>query len=861
MSASTSHTRWLAALGVLLLIVMLSACGESPAPIVTPEATNTPTPTPTPIPPSPTPEPPAAIAELDISIDSDTVWREVFATLTTAEQRCIRNALSDEVESALGRPVLSESDEPEQWEVSLFSCLTPETARAIYFSALITEMQDEVELSEDELACLLETMAGTDVAAVLAAMVADADDRTAAERFFAEFIRCLPDLILTEMIAGMGLEREELSDDEVSCLHGLLSEFDWGALLFADEDFEAYASFGIGVISCIPALLLSSVLGEEVELSEAEASCLREAFAAIDFAALLTAADDLAGLAAFTPDLVGCAPDLFVSIFIAETGASVEDLSEEERNCLRELVVSVDWAALDADDPAAVSAASSAFFSCVPGLLLSAAFGEDIELSEEEASCLREAFAKIDVTALIANPDDPDAAVKSVAALLNCAPRLLFAGLTEDGEALSEEGASCLRELVAATDVAALIASPVDSAAYVEFSAGLLICVPDLFSAEDEEDPASVSDSVDDYADSVEEATAVTVGEAVQGTLEYGNDIDVFVFQAEKGVFYQIDVALETLSDSLVGLYDADEQELAYNDDHGDSLASRIVWEAPRSGAYYVAVEGYDTGSYTLTVTVADITDDHADSVEEATAVTVGEAAPGALDYTDDIDFFVFLAEKGVFYQIDVALGTLSDSLVGLYDADEFLLTFNDDHGDSLASRIVWEAPRSGANYVAVEGYDTGSYTLTVAVSDITDDHASTVEEATTVTVGETMQGTLEYENDIDLFMFQAEEGVLYQIDVALGTLSDSLVGLYDADEQELAYNDDHGDSLASRVFWQASRSGTYYVAVEGYGTGSYTLTVTTPTPTPPEENTGAIEDATSLTVASVRPASLISAE
>ena len=336
MNASTAHIRWLAALGVLLLIVILSACGESPAPTPTPNSYDTPTPTPTPIPPSPTPEPPAeAIAELDISIDSDTVWQKVFDTLTTAEQACIRTALGDELESALGRPIMSASDAPEQWEVSVFSCLAPKTARAIFFSALITEMQDEVELRENELACLLESMAGTDVAAVLAAMVEDTDDRTAAEDFFTDFIRCLPDLILTEMIEGMGLEREELSDDEVSCLHGLLADFDWGALLFADEDVEAYASFGIGVISCIPALLLSSALGQEVELNEAEATCLREVFAAIDANALLTAADDLAGLAALAPGLVACAPDLFVSLFIAETGASREDLSEEERDCLR----------------------------------------------------------------------------------------------------------------------------------------------------------------------------------------------------------------------------------------------------------------------------------------------------------------------------------------------------------------------------------------------------------------------------------------------------------------------------------------------------------------------------------------------
>ncbi len=592
MSASTSHTRWLAVLGVLLLIVVLNACGESPALTATPVATNTPTPTL--IPASPTPEQSAAaIAELDVSIDSDTVWQEVFDTLTVSEQSCVRNALGDELESALGRPVVSKAT-PEQWEVSLFSCLAPETARAVYLSILITEMQEDVELSEDEVSCMRKSVAATDAAAVIAALAQDADDHTAAAESFTEIFRCLPDLLLTTIIPEMGLEREELSEDEVACLRGLIANVDWGALAFADEDFEANANFAVGMISCVPALLLSSALGEEVELSEEEVSCLRESFAAIDSATLLTAADDPAGFAALAPDLVDCVPDLFISIFIAETGASIEDLSEEE------------W--------------------------------------------------------------------------------------------------DCLRELVADIDLAALIASPDDSAADVEFGVGLLNCVPDLFSAGDEED-------------SVEEATAVTVGEAVQGALDYADDKDFFVFQAEEGVFYQIDVALGTLSDSVVELYDADELWLAYNDDHGDSLASRIIWEAPRSGEYYAAVEGYGTGSYTLTVTVSDITDDHADAVEEATAVTVGEAVQGALDHTDDIDVFVFQAEEGVLYRIDVALGTLSDSLVGLYDADEQELAYNDDHGDSLASRIIWEALRSGEYYVAVEGYGTGSYTLTIALS------------------------------------------------------------------------------------------------------------------------------------------------
>ena len=40
------------------------------------------------------------------------------------------------------------------------------------------------------------------------------------------------------------------------------------------------------------------------------------------------------------------------------------------------------------------------------------------------------------------------------------------------------------------------------------------------------------------------------------------------------------------------------------------------------------------------------------------------------MDYDNDIDFFRFQAERGQSYQIDVALGTLDDSIVELYDVD-----------------------------------------------------------------------------------------------------------------------------------------------------------------------------------------------
>ena len=98
----------------------------------------------------------------------------------------------------------------------------------------------------------------------------------------------------------------------------------------------------------------------------------------------------------------------------------------------------------------------------------------------------------------------------------------------------------------------------------------------------------------------------------------------------------------------------------------------------------------------------------------------------------------------------------------------------------------------------------------------------------------------MDYEGDVDYFRFQVEQGQSYQIDVALGSLDDSIVALFDADGLYLDSNDDFSGSNASRLSWQSSSSGELYVAVKAFGSGigTYTLTVTLSTSTPGPTNT-----------------------
>ena len=699
-----------------------------------PAATSAPAPTNT-----PTPEPAAGVAELDIDIESDTVWQEVFDTLTASEQACIRGALGDELESSLRRLVVSDDDTAE-WEVSIFSCLVPETARAIFLSTFIAiTVEEELALGEGELSCLRGLLSDVDVAVLLADSLKDADTSDNVDELLAGFLRCVPDMIIAGMVEEMGIGLEDLSEDQRTCLRGLLTNADWDALVTGDEDSAAFLDFGVGMLSCVPAL----VLGEDVDLSEDEASCLRESLADIDA--------DLTELAMV---LLNCGVDDHADSIEGATAATVGEAIQ---------------GTLDYDDDFDVFV-----FEAEEGVL----YQIDVGLGTLTDSVLE--LYDSDEFELAYNDDHED----------SLASRIVW-------EAPSSG------EYYAVVD------------GYGVGSYTLTVTVTD-------------SGITDDHANSVEGATSVAVGEVVQGALDYDEDVDVFVIEAEEGVFYQIDVGLGTLPDSWLSVYDSDEFEVAHNDDHEDSLASRIVWEAPSSGEYYAVVGGYGVGSYTLTVAVSDIADDHANSVEGATSVAVGEPVQGALDYDEDFDVFAFEAEEGVLYQIDVGLGTLPDSWLSVYDSDEFEVAHNDDHADSPASRIVWEAWNSGEYYAVVGGYGVGSYTLTVAVSDIADDHANSVEDATSVAVGEVVEGALDYDEDIDVFAFEAEEGVLYQIDVRLGTLSDSWLSVYDSDEEwEVAYNDDHEDSLASRIVWEAPISGEYYAVVGGYEVGSYTLTVT----------------------------------
>lgn len=86
---------------------------------------------------------------------------------------------------------------------------------------------------------------------------------------------------------------------------------------------------------------------------------------------------------------------------------------------------------------------------------------------------------------------------------------------------------------------------------------------------------------------------------------------------------------------------------------------------------------------------------------------------------------YCLMADVGVTYGIDVALGSLSDSVVSIYGISSNLgfdtyLASDDDSGEGFGSYLEWTAPANGPFSIDVTGYGgaSGTFTLVVAQND-----------------------------------------------------------------------------------------------------------------------------------------------
>ena len=104
---------------------------------------------------------------------------------------------------------------------------------------------------------------------------------------------------------------------------------------------------------------------------------------------------------------------------------------------------------------------------------------------------------------------------------------------------------------------------------------------------------------------------------------------------------------------------------------------------------------------------------------------------------------------------------------------------------------------------------------------------ATIAASAVSLSVGETIDGSLDDGDDRDYFLIKGEENRVYEVSVTLGTLADPIVVLYYASNlSKMMESWGHPDTGETQFVWPGNPT-DYYLSVEGRdGGGTYTLTL-----------------------------------
>ena len=446
---------------------------------------------------------------------------------------------------------------------------------------------------------------------------------------------------------------------------------------------------------------------------------------------------------------------------------------------------------------------------------------DDFQIPEDEVACIRNILTGMDAAEIVAaamafDVEDRLPAGEFMAGLSRCIPKTwASAGAGYEPEDI-EERIDCARNALAGVNAEIMVALMWSEEVTPEaerFVETLMDCTHFL---------EEYGDIEDDHADRIRDATVIQAGHTLLAAVEYEYDLDFFAFVAEEGTIYQVGAGLGTLEDVTISLYgpfpEYYELHTASSDDNGQTTS--LYWQSPFTDMVFVSVNGEGgTGNYSFFVQPIRLHDDHANIRGKGTALAVGHEEWGELEFYGDVDAFRLDAEEGTVYEITVDLWTL----------EEASLHVEDIYGNLVASAAVgsgrnkgrapavWKAEMSGLHFILVQGDSTGTYSLSAKA--LQDDHGDSSETATALQVGEYVKSRIDTLQDIDYFVFEAQEGASYLVESELGDLAFISLSLLDR-RGEIASDDNYRDDEPARIHWDAPATGEYWIAAQGRGRG-----------------------------------------
>ncbi len=376
--------------------------------------------------------------------------------------------------------------------------------------------------------------------------------------------------------------------------------------------------------------------------------------------------------------------------------------------------------------------------------------------------------------------------------------------------------------------------------------------------------------NVEEYTDTTDilntSATSATIDvdanpiEVLTSLIDNKDDKDWIKVELTAGQIYKIEAIPSgdkmpiPLDLVINGIYNSSSELIT-----GTTSKNGIQYIKPsQDGIYYIEIAGKnDTlGFYDIQVSTDSSSDSISADANTTANVVVGTKYDGKIDYFFDKDWIKVTLEAGKTYDINMIGDSLSDThLTGLFlssDLNINLASNNDANRYTLNSKVqVTVSGNAGdasvSYYIEASGYNDlkGTYSIDVNESTTLEvlanetegaDANNTIDSSIDGLLGRYQYGEINYSTDSDLYKYEFEAGVTYEInmygsDSKLGSLSNSFIkSIKDGSGVEIAgtSNAHGGKGNDSLLTFTAESSGTYYVEVASqyHAQGSFRLKV-----------------------------------
>ncbi|MGB1328283.1 MAG: S8 family serine peptidase [Porticoccaceae bacterium] len=375
----------------------------------------------------------------------------------------------------------------------------------------------------------------------------------------------------------------------------------------------------------------------------------------------------------------------------------------------------------------------------------------------------------------------------------------------------------------------------------------------------------------DDHASVVDDAATTLIfgsgnTSTLSGDIGIPGDKDVFKVTLDEGKVYLLEASglagfSGTLADPYLRVFNSNGQLLDFDNNGGLGTDAKFYFAPQSTDTYYIEVSSNNNrgmGTYEISVSQRNLPpDDVPNDLSTQVILNPGDSFGGNLLTKNDQDWFGIGLEAGEQYVFRVKAsasgnGSLEDPVLELRGADGQVIQMVDNMLVSNEPAFGYSPTASGTYYLVVKAangsVDTGSYTL---ITRAPDDHANTQTDATVITMDETINGGIQWNDgsfgvrafdsvglatdfDEDWFTFSGVEDQVLSINVQLADgsmLSRPMVEVIDTQGRVMSFGDglETENGLAVATF-KVPENGTYYArVVDGAGaTGNYSLQLTT---------------------------------